>query len=310
MNKEKIVAILPIALYLIGFLTHNLYLSSYGTYDFEILKAKYIYSGILTTIYFMATATLVSIKTNLSLAKENFKFWSLTAWATRTVTFTFITYSILDSNQKLLDPEVFAFLGESYSSKIEIGIAFFFTFILTFITIDTFGNISEKDVAISNVLNRFFSYLSFLILPISILISLNNVIFRSVFLLYLFMGGTIISFVFGRNDAQEGIYVDTLDTKTNRNIHLTHTLIFSITIFAIASILVLKLFATNIYPIIPSSYGGSKPIHAKIKLEKQNMKVAIINENPTWIIVMPEDSFKIVRLKTKDVKQIEINVKK
>lgn len=303
--NEKHFALIPIAFYLIGFFIHNLYLSSFGIYDIEILKVKYIYTGTLTVFFFSITASLITIKTNLSIAKENFKIGPLSAWFSRIVIFSFMVYFILaDPDTKLQN--------DFLTSQIQIPqaildfIQFLFTLLFILILTDMLGNPSKKDIMVSNYFQRFQSFLSIPLAIVFAFLLFHNDLFRAIALIFLLEGIFIMSSIFGKNDAEHGIYGETLYNTSNNRTHIIHKTFFSATMLVIPIFLIFKLFATNIYPIIPANYGGSKPVLALIQIENKTVKAQIINEGPTWMLILPSGSLNVIRIKTDDVKRFEL----
>ncbi len=57
---------LPIVLYVLGFAVHNAYLSLYGSYEFELIQARYILSGIGFFGFVSICVAYMSFHLNLS----------------------------------------------------------------------------------------------------------------------------------------------------------------------------------------------------------------------------------------------------
>lgn len=58
--------LLAVALYGAGLVIHNSFLASYGIYDFDLLKVRYIAAGTAFVAATTATVAFLSIKTDLS----------------------------------------------------------------------------------------------------------------------------------------------------------------------------------------------------------------------------------------------------
>ena len=70
---EKYWLKIPIVLYVLGLIVHNVYLSQYGNNDFELVEAKYILSGFGLVGFVLICFTYTSIKVNLSYIGDSFR---------------------------------------------------------------------------------------------------------------------------------------------------------------------------------------------------------------------------------------------
>jgi hypothetical protein len=57
---------IPVILYIVGFVVHNAYLSNFGSYEFQLVQAKYILSGFGLIGFSVVCFVYTGIKVNLS----------------------------------------------------------------------------------------------------------------------------------------------------------------------------------------------------------------------------------------------------
>ena len=72
-NLMRILIIIPICSYAIGFFIHNSYLSKYQITNFELLKGRYILVGIFYIFILSILGFLLLLHTSLSNVAENIK---------------------------------------------------------------------------------------------------------------------------------------------------------------------------------------------------------------------------------------------
>jgi len=70
--KEDYWLKIPVILYTIGFIVHNVYLSQFGSHEFELIQAKYILSGFGLIGFSAVCFAFTSIRVNLSYIPDTF----------------------------------------------------------------------------------------------------------------------------------------------------------------------------------------------------------------------------------------------
>ena len=86
---------IPIILYIIGFFIHNVYLSVYNTFDFEIIQTKYIYVGLTFTIYAILAILFITLSVGNKSKAEKLPWLHLLNWCFKIPTSIFIVYFCL-----------------------------------------------------------------------------------------------------------------------------------------------------------------------------------------------------------------------
>ena len=63
-------------------------------------------------------------------------------------------------------------------------------------------------------------------------------------------------------------------------------------------------YSKKIYPLIPSNFGGGKPVNAMILTDSDTIKCQILNENSEWLLLKREGMNKYERIRIKSVKRL------
>lgn len=93
--KENWIKI-PAVLYVLGFLVHNIWLSEYHSSSFDLLQAKYIFSGFAFLVFLIISFVVVSLRVNLSNIIDSYRPDKLAPWLLRICCFPYIVYGALN----------------------------------------------------------------------------------------------------------------------------------------------------------------------------------------------------------------------
>jgi len=95
LKAEKLWLIIPLILYGIGFFIHKVYLSNYNTFDFEIIQTKYIYIGIIFTIYILLFILLMTLSVGNPRNSEKQELIIISSWLIRIPILAFCIYFLI-----------------------------------------------------------------------------------------------------------------------------------------------------------------------------------------------------------------------
>ncbi len=150
--KDNYVRI-PVLLYVLGFAVHNAYLSMYGSYEFELIQARYILSGIGFVCFIVISFSYMCIQVNLSYLPDNFKPKKLLPWLLRIVSLPSVYYAYLYSCELSFDPNT---LSESLAFSIYIYLG---NFVVTMSLFNVIACFDDGDDLLSK-LYRWVGYIS------------------------------------------------------------------------------------------------------------------------------------------------------
>ena len=122
-NLIRIIIIIPICSYAIGFFIHNSYLSKYQITNFELLKGRYILVGIFYIFILSILGFLLLLHTSLSNVAENIKPRNLFLWLFRFEIILLVFYSFFPNKElsSLINVDT-SILGINISSNLNISI--------------------------------------------------------------------------------------------------------------------------------------------------------------------------------------------
>jgi hypothetical protein len=295
---EKTWLLVPFIFYAIGYFIHNTYLSNYATFDFEIIQSKYIYIGSLFSFYITLFVFFLLIGIGFEGEKTVPTFLKITTWSIRLplilVIIHLILYPVEVRTHNILS---------IVEGNIFLIILFAFTAI-TLILYSTWFALNSSMYLLSKprvdrIIRIFFA---FSIIPISITMYLYyhqdnyfaeiiSFITTPLFLLFIFMP---ILFYIG-----ETKYI----SKSNILNNVISSLLISFLLFFF-----MISYAKNIYPNIPSSFGGAEPTFAIIYTDTDTIRCELLNENSEWLLINSKESRVYERVRVESIKHIAISV--
>ncbi len=293
---------IPIAIYAIGFLIHNFYLSQYQIYDFEIIQARYIYVGFTSAAFISSVYFFATLRLNLSNFGSNFSLKKIYFWAYRISLFSIVFYFMLfstDTVKHIEIPPLYALLSEKNYILIVYSIP---TILFFYIIISSFDSGSEN-----SLLFKFTNVITAISSPVIIILALilNYYIdsFSGMYLLFILIWVSVISFIMGAADAENGSQSTHLDENTKNTTKKKHGHLFAIFSLGFLLLLLMNTYSKNIYPLMPTGWGGGKPIEARLTTEKKHYTGKLISESVQWTYII-DNGDNVIKIKTDTINEI------
>ena len=290
---------IPILLYVVGFIVHNSYLASFGSYEFELVQAKYILSGFGAIAFSMICFAFISIKVNLSYIFDTFHIDKLLPWLLRVTCFPYFIYAFL-----YLDSITDLLINENVFIRLSTLFFVIANFVVVFSIFDLAFMYSKGERLSARVLRSLFRILSIPMILVTFIISWNIPEFSSVVkaTTYLFFG--LIGLGLRQEDRKYGFEPDYLDSNTEES----HQDLFSIFFGVIAISFILWSIVSNyvnaIYPRIPVALGGAKIELVDIHSRGITTNSMLIQETDKWILYINNESGNVEKIKSSLVDKI------
>ncbi|MBN1008880.1 hypothetical protein [Amphritea pacifica] len=289
----------PILLYVIGFVVHNTYLSNFGSYEFELVQAKYILSGFGAVAFYAICFAYISIKVNLSYIFDSLHFDKIFPWLLRVVSLPYVIYSFLylDSATDLVIEG---------SSLVKLSVLFFITanFVVMFSILDLVFMYSEGENLKARIIRSVFRILSVPMIIATAIIAWNNAEFSSVVKAstYFFFG--FLGLGLRQEDRKYGIEPDYLDSNAKEEHQNLFTIFFGIIAIAFILWVIVSNYVAAIYPKIPAALGGAKIENAQIYSGNKIISSKLIQETSSWILYINQETGNVEKIKSNLVEKI------
>lgn len=289
----------PLLLYIIGFVIHNSYLSNFGSYEFELVQAKYILSGFGALAFSAICFAYISIKVNLSYIFDSLHIDKLFPWLLRVVSLPYVIYSFLylDSTADLL-------MNKNELARLSSLFFMIAHFVVFFSIGDLIFKYSEGEGLNAKFLRSTFRILSIPMILGTLVIALTNAEFSSVIKAstYFFFG--FLGFGLYQEDRRLGIEVDYLDSNADEKHQDLFTIFFGIVAISFVLWAMVSNYVDAIYPKLPVALGGAKLEHVEIKSGNISINSMLIQETTNWILYINEESGNAEKIKTSLVNKI------
>lgn len=295
---------IPFLLYGLGFLIHNIYLTKFSFFDFEIIQTKYIYTGLSSIVFIILISLFIILRLDLDNASNNFKLKSFLTWAIRLPILTIILHLFIGTNRNFIAGFPLEILGENLSLTISsflISFSFLFILGLTFVS---FGPLRQLDYKIINPTRMGINIVSIPIFVLVLLSTFDNKELSSIFFFLFVLFIWTFSFLGGFSHGQKGLKslsspIKSVDSELGEKVKKIITNIFQLSIFLYA----IFHYSINIYPLLPINLGGAKPVEIELELENESINGNLIMESSKWLIIQELDS-SILRIKVDDILKI------
>jgi len=299
----------PVLLYIVGFLVHNIYLSQYQSSEFDLLQAKYIFTGFTFVATCMVTLTVILLRINTSYIPASYNIDALLPWLLRIFCFVYFLYSIIIADD--------FFTSFNHDGKLE-GFSKLL-FVLNSFALLTFANLAFMDPLLeftkgdhpsAKIARSIIRIVSIPIIISSLFIaSINQNFFGLLlFVLYFFIG--LSGLALNQYDHKHDYEVKLLDTESSDKHQLNYLLLFSVAFILLSIVSLMNMYAKYFYPNIPVSYGGNKMAEAVIEIKNKPYNVKIINESNLWLLYQTENNDNAIKTKISDINKIEYKLKK
>jgi len=311
----RIIIIIPICSYAIGFYIHNSYLSKYQITNFELLKGRYILVGIFYYFILSILGFFLLLHTSLSNVAENINPKNLFLWLFRFEIILLVFYSVFPNKESeyLINTDT-SILGINISSNLNISIDSFTTISSIFllgVSIIMKGMWEKKKEKKIHFIITLILYL-----PVNYLIffgMLNNPLFKIIVFFSGFVFFMLFSLCWGQRVAPEkkkypqasGIFSD-YDTKASRReIENLVYIILSTTIYVI---IFTSIYSRSIYEKLPQFFGGGKPVKVEIYyMDSTNDSGFLIDETSENVFFKFDKSNSISIINKAMIKEVKIN---
>lgn len=287
----------PILLYLVGFVVHNSYLASYGSYEFELVQARYMLTGFGSVFIFTAMFLFVFYRTNISDVSKTYTPNILFPWLLRIASVPAGIYSILHEVNHLQLPY------SAFGAYMSFGVYFFYSsFILLFIEVVKGDKFKSKilKVMIYIITIPFIVLLYYAVSESELLGQYSK------FALFFFFGAYGVAL--SQDDEKKGLIVNHLDEGSDPKHEKYFSLILALLCLSYGTFQFVSIYAKHIYPYIPTALGGSKIVNATVFLADSKAKVKIIQEGHKWFLVYNLKTSTIEKIKSSEILKVEYHV--
>ena len=289
----------PVLLYVLGFIVHNVYLSTFGSYEFELVQAKYILSGFGIVAFNAICFAYISIKVNLSYIFDSFQIDKLLPWLLRLVSLPYVIYSFLylDSLSSLL-------LSEDVFIKYSFLLFSLANFVVFFSIFDLVGMLGEGDTLSARIIRSFLRILSIPMIILTFIFAYCNAEFSSIFLAssYLFFG--FIGVGLRQEDLKHNIRPDYLDENAKNEHQDLFAIFFGIISIAFILSITVSNYVKAIYPKLPVALGGAKIQSVQIHINDKVLESELIQETSAWTLYKNNKTGNIEKVKTSLVSKV------
>lgn len=289
----------PILLYVIGFVVHNSYLSNFGSYEFELVQAKYILSGFGAIAFSAICYAYIAIKVNISYIFDSLRVDKLLPWLLRIVSLPYVIYTFLylDSITDFLSSE---------NLLVKLSVIFFITanFVVWFSLFDLVFMYSEGEDFGARALRSSLRVLAIPMIIGTLIIAWNNPDFASVAKAstYLFWG--FLGVGLRQEDRKNGIEPDYLDSNTDKKHQDVFGFFFSIIAISFVLWAIVSNYVDAIYPKLPVALGGAKVEMVEIYSKESSVSSKLIQETPKWVLYINEETGNVEKIKSSLVDKI------
>lgn len=287
---------IPVALYFIGLLIHNSYLSQFGSYDFQPLNIQYIMTGLGLVVFMTSCFLYLSIKVNLSYIPETLS--SPKKWNTlsRASSLPYLCYFILRPN----------FLNEITKNDLIIkSISLTLIFLASLVMFISISSIFDEEGYKNAKIMQFILKYAAIPLTIGLIImmyyfpDLKGIAFASLYPL-LGMGGLAMA----QSDRKHNVDFNILQENSKP----THELTAAIGVLFLSVISglygVVGAYSKYIYTALPVGYGGAKTEHVHLYHKNKYIDAKLIQTGPRWILYKNIKTGNIEQIKNSSVDKI------
>lgn len=285
---------IPVVLYVMGFIVHNVYLSNYGSYEFQLVQAKYILSGFGLLGFSVVCFVYMGIKVNLSNISRSLAIDNLLPWALRIISLPYFVYSLLygkelfEISQSQRDA---LFLIGFIASTIGNAVVVFSIFNITFFA-------GREESWVSKCIGFLSRIIALPMIIVSLVIAWNIPEFSGVMqaTTYFFFG--YMGIALRQDDEHLGIEPSYSDPETKESHENLYQFVFGVVAIFFLLWMVINNYTKYIYPRIPVALGGAKLEYVSIKAQEKTFDSYLIQETEEWVIYIDEASGRVEKIKT------------
>lgn len=291
---------IPIILYIVGFVVHNAYLSNFGSYEFQLVQAKYILSGFGLIGFSVVCFVYTGIKVNLSNISKCLTIDKLLPWSMRVISLPYVVYTLLygkelfDITQNPKDSLIF--IG-FITSTIAHAVVFFSIFNIAFM-------VGQTETWFSKALGFISRVISIPMILVTLFIAWNVTEFSGIMkaTTYFFFG--YLGIAMNQDDKYLGIEPKYSDPGTKEKHENLYKLVFGIISIFFIFWVVVSNYTKYIYPKIPVALGGARLEFVSINTKEKSYDSYLIQETKDWIMYIDKKSGQVEKIKTNLIEKV------
>lgn len=290
---------IPIVLYALGFVVHNLFLSNFGSYEFELVQAKYILSGFGVVAFSIACFAYISIKVNLSDIFDMFNLDKLLPWLLRVISLPYAFYTFLYLSS----------VSELSGSDDPFSLLIFWSFLLgnAVVSFSIFGlvysHLNGNDWVAR--LGHFLSKLLAIPMIVStVVIGVHMPEFMSVVQATTYLFFVLIGIGLSQQDDKIGVNPEYLDVNAKESHKTNFTILFGLVAIIFMFGAMVSHYVEAIYPKIPIGLGGSKLEFVEIYSQNKVFSSQLIQETGNWTLYINNSTGNVEKIKTELIEKI------
>ncbi|KNC66322.1 hypothetical protein [Pseudoalteromonas ardens] len=290
---------IPAILYVVGFIVHNAYLSNFGSYEFQLVQAKYILSGFGAVGFSVICIVYTGIKVNVSNVSESLTLDKVLPWSLRVISLPYVIYEILYGK------ELFEIGGNAKDSLILMGgVASLIAHSVVACTIlDITLMAGENEYRLKKALSFLSRLLSIPMLIFTLVIAWNIPEFSGVMkaTTYFFFG--YVAIALSQNDKGE-IELRYTNPDIKERYDKLYQAAFSIVGVFFILWTIASYYTKYIYPKIPVALGGAKLEFVSINTKEKVYDSYLIQETKDWVMYIDKSSGQVEKIKTSLIEKI------
>lgn len=288
----------PIVLYVLGFAVHNAYLSLYGSYEFELIQARYILSGIGFLGFVSLCVVYMSFHLNLSYLPANYKIRIVLPWLLRVFSLPAIIYVFLHGQPEFSDVS---------SAKEELWLRLYLSFgqlvVFSSLTNIVFSLTAGNDIYAKTVRAlSLWCAVPFLILCFYASSQSSELKSLMMFIMYFLAG--FVGLSFRHADRNYDVEPDYLSPEAKEEHENSFQIVVGILALCFVCWSAISKYSENIYPYIPTAIGGSKIEAATLYSDTGVTSVEVIQETSKWFLVRNSDTKQIEKIKASSIDRV------
>jgi hypothetical protein len=290
---------IPVLLYVLGFAVHNSYLSQFGSYEFELIQARYVLSGFGFLGFVTICIEYTSIQINLSYIADSYQLDRLFPWILRVVSFPGFIYGTLYSDSV----SVLVKNADALNA-----IQYFYYSLSSFVVLFTLTDLIFMQTKGNSYLAKFIrSSLRILAVPMVLIAcsiawyvpEFSGILKTTIFFFFGYVGISLY-----QADEKHGVKTDYLDERAKEE----HENVFQLLIGIIAIFLLLWTVISNysnfIYPKFPTALGGSKIEPAQLYVKDKVIISNVVQETDRWFLIINSKTGFTEKIKASSVDKV------
>lgn len=291
---------IPVILYVFGFIVHNVYLSYFGSHEFELVQAKYILSGFGMIGFSVICCVYIGIKVNLSNINKNLTIDNLLPWVLRIISLPYALYTLLYDeklstiSQDQGDPFIIFIILASALAHCVVGLSVLNITLL----------IGKKGTLLGWAKTYFMRIFSIPMTFVTLIVALENQEFAgilkvSTLFFFLYLGAAMY-----QGDRSSGVEILYTDPETKEKYEDFYQIVFGIISIFIILWVVVSNYTKYVYPKIPVALGGAKIEFVSMTVKGNTFESYIIQETKDWIMYINKESGQVEKTKTNLIEKI------